>query len=117
MLSQDDNLFSGSDTLITDPPPAAHSSLSPEHIYTNPPLANDLSTTSPTITAAVGNLLSSFDSCPDALIPIVQPDITNSKSYGRKTPGLSPLNFHLFVRLPLFQDLRFLSLSKTHQSV
>jgi hypothetical protein len=97
MLSKDDNLFGGSDTLITNPPPAIHSSLSPECIYANPPLADDLSTTAPAITAVITNLLSSFDRCLDALVSIVQPDVTNSKSYIQKTPGWSPLNFHIFI--------------------
>ena len=102
---------------IINPLPLGHSSLSPELTHVNLPSMDDPASVSPTVTAAVTNLLSSFDNYSDVLIPTVQPNTINGKSFGQKKPGWTPSNFHPFIHLPFFQDLRFSSSLKSHQNI
>lgn len=83
---------------VPDSPPI-HSSLSPQYVL-DPLLAINPVNMSPTVTAAVTDLLSSFDNHPNTVPPVVAlPGTSHRKSYPKKKPGQDFLGFMPFCLL------------------
>ena len=85
-----------------DPLSLMQSSPSPRHTHVGSLLVNDPVSMSPTVTAAVADLLSSFNEHPDTLISTVQPNTVSRKFYDRKKSGWIPVNLRLFIHSLFF---------------
>jgi len=86
------------DSNIAGPPPSAHSSPSPEDILNLPP-ANNPANVSPAVTAAVTNLLSSYDDYLGTTPLVAPPNPSNGGSYPQTKRGWNILKFPPFCSL------------------